>query len=273
MFETFRTLYKDIKTALDEKENIRLGEEWEKEVREHFFEAEDYDIIAKTHSFEENRKDFVKSSLDPDYKLQCKLTSREFYVECKARDVTKFLKKLEPIDREFEKYKKDRVATRDLEQKHKYVELFDICNEDQFQRYKALNKAHKVLFMVVFFHASEKEFPETICLVPIDDLLTNRVFFGQLLEYAIPPLAISPFKLWRHFVLFYGSEGHCVRCNSRIKFNNLNPLCHSCWENWFTYKKFTYPERYCHSCGQEAAVSSIKPLCNKCYKFPMNYGL
>lgn len=274
MLDKLKEAFNQARQYVQDHDSIRIGESWEKDVRDHFFLKEDYQLVKGTKSYKENEKDYELASLDPDFLFECRATKQRFYIECKARDITKFLKKLMPIEAEFEKLKNDRQALRALEQKHKYSDIYEICSEDQFIRYKKANASAKVLFMVLFFHDSRKVYPETVSLIPLDDMLTNKLQFTFYQDYIIPEMPVSPANLWRHFVLFYGKPANCIRCNTRIKFNNIQPFCYECWQQWFKYKKFTYQEKYCHSCGVEYPTSSIKPLCSTCFgKFPINFGL
>lgn len=271
MLDKIKQLYTDFQTNRQKKEKIRLGEEWESDVREYFFPKEGYEILEKTHSFAQNKMDFVKASLKPDYKFRCRGTNRSFYIECKSRNITEFYDRNLPFWEKRETNWLNKEAVRAVEEKHKYDDIYEICSEDQFKRYKQLNNEDKVLFMVLFYHTNREIFDQAISLIPIDNMLTNRLYFWQFLEYAIPEAEITSYNLWRNFLLFYGTKASCIRCKAKVKFNTFNPLCHSCWEEWFVYKKFTYTEKYCHLCGNEHPTSSIKPLCPNCYKkFPVN---
>ena len=114
---------------------------------------------------------------------------------------------------------------------------------------------------------------DVISLIPIDDLLSHKVFYSQILLYQIAESEIEPQRLWRNFLLFYGLPAFCIRCNKKIKFNNFNPFCYECWEDWYKNKIFMYEEKYCHACGKKYKTTSVKPLCIDCYKFPINYPL
>jgi len=271
--ELMKTL-KKLKNERVKSSKFKFGEEWEEEVREEFFVSDYYDVLEKTHNYKQNKKDFVKSSLNPDYKFLCKYTNKEFYVECKARDITNLIKKTEDFLDEYEiLLKKDEKKSLEFEEANKYLQLFDLCSEDQFYRFKKLNNETKVLFMVLLI--SDQDYrDDIISLIPIDDLLTHKIFYSQILGYQIADSEIEPAKLWRNFLLFYGFPAYCIRCKKKIKFNNLNPFCYDCWENWYKEKKFIHEEKYCHACGKEFKTASVKPLCIDCYKkFPINYPL
>jgi hypothetical protein len=274
MLDELKNTLKKIKNEKIKNGKFKFGEAWEEEVREDFFISDYYDVLEKTHNYQQNKKDFVKSSLNPDYKFLCKSTKKEFYIECKARDITNLIKKTEEFLDEYEILsKKDEKKSIEFEDANKYLQLFDLCSEEQFYRFKKLNNTTKVLFMVLLI-SDQKYRDDIISLIPIDDLLTHKIFYSQILAYQIVDSEIEPAKLWRNFLLFYGLPAFCIRCNKKVKLNNLNPFCYECWEKWFNEKKFIHQEKYCHACGKEYKTASVKPLCIDCYKkFPINYPL
>src|SRR6185436_777537 len=66
-------------------ESFKIGEQFEKHVREKLFVQSYYDLLHKTHNYQNNKEDYVESSLLPDYKFRDKKNNREFYVEVKYR--------------------------------------------------------------------------------------------------------------------------------------------------------------------------------------------
>lgn len=274
MFENIKKICIQRKKERTKDKNFKFGEEWEEEVREVFFVAPWYDLLEKTHDYSQNKKDYVKSSQNPDYKFLCKTTKRPFYIECKARNITDLLKKSkESLDESERLEKLDKKQYLEHENTTKYLQLMDICSKEQFLRFKQLNLETKVLFMVLL--TSDHTYRDDVySLIPIDDLLSNKVYYSQFLLYQIANSEIEPTKLWRNFLLFYGYQAFCIRCHKEIKYNNFNPFCYDCWANWYTNGKFNYEEKFCHSCGKEHRTTSIKPLCFDCYQhFPNNVGL
>ncbi|MBT4135959.1 hypothetical protein HOD75_01175 [archaeon] len=61
-------------------------------------------------------------------------------------------------------------------------------------------------------------------------------------------------------------EGHCIRCDDKIKVNVKSPLCPKCYKSWSKYNDKDYEEKFCHMCGQENKSSLNKPICYSCYK-------
>lgn len=274
MFEYLKDYLAQLKVDRRRKKNFKFGEKWEEEVREHFFIPGWYDIVEKTHNYKQNKKDYVKSSLNPDYKFMCSRTKKNFYVECKARDITSLLKKTLDYFEEYERLESiDKRKAEKFDKDNKYLQLLDICSKEQFLRFKKLNETTKVLFMVLL--TSDHSIRDDVfSLIPIDDLLSHKVFYSQLLSYKIAGCEIEPPRLWRNFLLFYGREAFCIRCKKEIKYNNFNPFCYKCWEDWYRSESFLNEERFCHACGKEYKTVSVKPLCFECYKkFPLNIGL
>ena len=55
------------------------GENFEKCLRRKVFKKKDYDLVMKTHDYHANQKDYVESSLYPDYLFRKRSTNREFF--------------------------------------------------------------------------------------------------------------------------------------------------------------------------------------------------
>jgi hypothetical protein len=58
--------------------------------------------------------------------------------------------------------------------------------------------------------------------------------------------------------------GHCIRCEERIEFDMMHPLCDGCFTSWNRYKNKDYEECYCHKCGEECATTFADPICEDC---------
>jgi hypothetical protein len=265
---------KKLKDQRFKEKNFKFGEDWENEVRESFFISEFYELLEKTHNYDQNRIDYVKSSMNPDFKFRCKYAKQEFFVECKAKDITKLLKKTKEYLNEVERLSGiNQAECSEYEKSHKYLQLFDLSSKDQFTRFKEINTKTKVIYMVLLT-SDHSIRDDVISLIPIDEMLSHQVYFSQLLQYQIPAVEVEPRSLWRNFMLFYGYKAYCIRCGGKTKFNNLNPFCYTCWKEWYLKNKFNNEENFCHACGRSHKTTSIKPLCLDCFKkFPINYAL
>ncbi|MCK5268686.1 MAG: hypothetical protein KAR07_10970 [Spirochaetes bacterium] len=274
MLDNLKKIFTQHKIEKNKTRNFEFGEDWEEEVRDDFFIPQWYELLEKTHDYEQNKKDYVKSSLNPDLKLLCNKTKRAFYVECKARDITKLLEKTKQSFDECDRLQaQDKSKLLAFEKANKYLQVIEICSKDQFLRFKKINNTEKVLFMVLL--TSDHTYRDDVfSLIPIDDLLTHKVFYSHFLLNQIAQSEVEPTRLWRNFLLFHGLPGFCIRCNKKIKFNNFNPFCYECWSKWYDNNKFLHEENYCHACGKEYKTVSVKPLCIDCFKkFPINIGL
>ena len=61
-------------------------------------------------------------------------------------------------------------------------------------------------------------------------------------------------------------NGHCIRCDAKIKLNPEHPLCAKCYKSWSKYSDPTYEEKFCHICGKKNKSSLENPVCYSCYK-------
>ncbi len=70
---------------LSKPETYIKGEEFEEYVRKYIFPNDRYELIHKTHSYIDNKKEYIGSSVYPDFLFRCRKTGRKFYVEAKFR--------------------------------------------------------------------------------------------------------------------------------------------------------------------------------------------
>lgn len=81
-------LGKGIQAMVDEAmtpESFKVGQKFEDYVRDFIFIDRYYDLLERTHDYNRNSKDYVESSLKPDFKFRDRRNKREFYVEAKFR--------------------------------------------------------------------------------------------------------------------------------------------------------------------------------------------
>src|SRR3989338_2916518 len=62
-------------------------------------------------------------------------------------------------------------------------------------------------------------------------------------------------------------EGHCIRCEIKIKMDPEHPYCLECYQKWKKFEDETYIEKtgVCHMCNRPNASSMKKPVCIDCY--------
>ena len=59
------------------------------------------------------------------------------------------------------------------------------------------------------------------------------------------------------------NNGHCISCNTKIRYDTKRPFCGECYEEWDGDSD--YYEDYCHCCGKEDDTSKEYPECRSCY--------
>lgn len=143
--------------------SFKTGEEFENYVREVLFIEKYYDLVERTHNYATNHKDYVESSLKPDFLFRDRLTKKEFYVEAKVRTT-----------------------------------LFDgkivWCNQGQLNRYNAYNK-QKPVFLIL--DAGDDKAPY-ICLIPLSKAKYPGLFPSYARQFEIPDnQPITSKVLWK----------------------------------------------------------------------------
>jgi len=77
---------------------------------------------------------------------------------------------------------------------------------------------------------------------------------------------VEPNKKYPKIKFSKGKDGHCIRCDAKIKLNPEHPLCAKCYKSWSKYSDPKYEEKFCHICGKDNKSSLEKPVCYPCYK-------
>jgi hypothetical protein len=104
----------------------------------------------KTHDFHENNKDYIESSLYPDYLFREKKSNKEFFVEAKYRE-------------------------------NLFQGKVFWCKEFQFRRYKKLNKTLPV-YIAIGLGGRPKN-PRQIFIVPLMDIEYSSLYPDFLVKY------------------------------------------------------------------------------------------
>ena len=146
-------------------ESFKKGEKFEHYVREQLFISNYYDLVTKTHSYNDNKGDYIESSKHPDFLFRDKWAKKEFYVEVKYRSGF-------------------------------YNDKVEWCkNFDQLKRYQAINRT-KPVFLTLGL-SGEPSRPEYVFLIPMNDLKYTGLFKSFLKNYEIPRNKPIPSKhLW-----------------------------------------------------------------------------
>jgi hypothetical protein len=130
------------------------GEEFEHYTRERLFPKEAYDLLQKTHSYIDNKGDFIASSKEPDFRFKSKYSCTEFYVEAKFRS----------------KYHDGGL---------------EWCKDFQLKRYQEIDNAVPVLIAIgLGGHPAE---PEKVFLIPMKHIKFIKLYPSFLSKYEVPP--------------------------------------------------------------------------------------
>ena len=141
----FSSFYQNI----TKHESIIKGDEFENFVREKIYTSDRYILLHKTHSFSKS-KEFIKSSLYPDFLFKDKKTNEEFYVEAKYRG---------------------KLVNGKIEW----------CNKEQLDRYKKISKEKKTFIAIGF--QGRPTFPEKIYIVNINDINYYDLYPNTIKDY------------------------------------------------------------------------------------------
>jgi len=126
------------------------GDDFEKCIRKKIYTKSRYVLVMKTHDFHENSKDYVESSLYPDYLFRDKKSNKEFFVEAKYRDKV-------------------------TDGKIKW------CNDSQLKRYKKIGKETHVIIAIGLYGRPAN--PKHIFLVPLDEIEYCDLYTKFLANY------------------------------------------------------------------------------------------
>lgn len=145
-------------------ESFKMGEEFEKYVEEYLFPKTYYDLVERTHDYRTNSKNYVETSLNPDFKFRDKRTKKEFYVEAKFRT-------------------------------NLYNGKLVWCNDKQLGRYQQVNQ-HTPVF-VILGDGGKPDWPECLSLIPISKAKYTGLFPSYIAQFEIEPeKPISSYILW-----------------------------------------------------------------------------
>ena len=159
-------LKKGVTAMIDEArtpESFKVGEDFENYVRKYLFVEQYYDIVEKTHSYKTN-KDYVESSMKPDFRFRDRLTKKEFCVEAKFRTSL-------------------------------YNDKIVWCNDAQLARYQECNK--QIPVFIVIGMGEDPKYPDFVTLLPLSQAKYTGLFpsFAERFEVN-PEKPVSSKALW-----------------------------------------------------------------------------
>jgi hypothetical protein len=159
-------LSKGLQAMIDEAttpESFKMGEKFENYVRDHLFIDDYYALVERTHNYTTNR-DYVESSLKPDFTFRDKKTKREFYVEAKFRTGT-------------------------------YNGKINWCKDWQLRRYVEYSK-DKPFFLILGMGESPK-LPDFLSLIPLAQAKYTGLFPSHAEKFEIDlDKGVSSKVLW-----------------------------------------------------------------------------
>lgn len=162
-------LSKGIQAMVDEAttpESFKIGQKFEDYVREYIFAEKYYDLVERTHNYNSNNKDFVESSVRPDFKFRDKWTKNEFYVEAKFRTGLYNGKITWCKDYQLKRY----------QEIHKSVPVFILIGMGENPKYPeflSLIPMHEAKYVGLFPSVAEK------FEIELDKTITSKVLWGR----------------------------------------------------------------------------------------------
>ncbi|WP_418510961.1 hypothetical protein [Corallibacter sp.] len=141
--------------------SIIKGEEFENFVHTTIFPKNQFDLIHRTNSFEQNSERFSRNTMLPDFKFECKTSKKQFYVEAKFRS-------------NFNNHNKLEVLTK-----------------PQFDRYKEIQETEKTPVFIILGYEGAARNPDHISLIPINEFDYLNMYRSKLIEFDIDKKAIN----------------------------------------------------------------------------------
>lgn len=139
----------------------KQGEAFENVVQDLIFSQFHYDLVERTHNYDQNQKRFVESSRNPDFKFREKKSGQEFYVEAKYRSG----------------FNED--------------EKLILFKEKQFKRFQVLNSIEHPVFVIVGIGGPPSQ-PFFISLIALSELKYPTPFKSIILNHVIHPQPCNP---------------------------------------------------------------------------------
>ena len=140
------------------------GQAFEDYVRKYLFVKQYYDLLEMTHDYHTNHKDYVESSLKPDFMFRDKYTEREFYIEVKYRA-------------------------------NLYNGKLVWCNDEQLNRYQYINKYVPVY--LILGDGGKPHWPDSLSQIPLSKAKYTGLFPWFADKFAIEPeRPVTSYALW-----------------------------------------------------------------------------
>jgi hypothetical protein len=135
-------------------ESYVRGDEFERFVRERLFTRDSYDLLHRTHSYTDNKNDYIASSLEPDFRFRSIENNFQFYVEAKFRA-------------------------------NYHNGGLEWCTSHQLKRYQAIDNRVPVLIAIGL--GGQPKTPERVFLIPVSHIKFVKLYPSFLNRYEIQP--------------------------------------------------------------------------------------
>lgn len=141
----------------NKKSNEEKGLNFEKYVAELIYKDKHHFTIEEWRGDKFHQGIYALSNTYPDFKIKYSIgkESFNFSIECKFR----------------QNIKKD--------------DWFEICTTNQFERYITYSKEHNIEVFIIIGSEGEGSRPETLYLIPLKDLHSNRLSYLKLQKYRV----------------------------------------------------------------------------------------
>ena len=138
---------------------FEIGEQFEKFLEENVFLKEDYDLIHRTNTYEQNKNRYAEETMRPDLKFRDKKSGAEFYVEAKYRS------------------------------RFNNEDMVEVLSQNQFVRFMQMQKEESPIVIVIGCGGKPYN-PETISLIPLDELKYLKIYKSVIRKYEIPEIPL-----------------------------------------------------------------------------------
>ncbi len=163
-------------------ESFKRGQEFENYVLKNLFPEEEFKLIHRTNSYEQNQIKFATDTTKPDFKFKCIKTGKEFYVEAKYR--SKYI------------YKK--------------IRLIDLT---QYNRFLDIQSKEKTLILIILGIGGKPSKPNAVALISLNEL--EKIGYLELTEQTVKNHVIhqKPFSC-NYFSKFFSSFSKKIKQKS-----------------------------------------------------------
>jgi len=157
MFRTTYFFYKRLRNAIvnfyreiKKPETFIKGEEFEFFLRRKIYTQDKYELVMRTHSYNDNKGDYIEFTKYPDFLFREVATGAEFFVEAKYR----------------EKLFKEKV---------------EWCNNHQFLRYKEIHNNRKVIIAIGL--GGRPRHPKRLFIIPLEHIQYSALYPSRMLPF------------------------------------------------------------------------------------------